>query len=147
MMWVPVALGLVGVAVGVAGFVSCRDAKTLLPLASLPIIANGVQGTYLHVRGIAQRPGGCAGPPLARGAPVRVGDAVATHQCSRRSTTASSPSPPTIDVGGGPAAAAPSPRYRRFPGFDVLDRVDTWDSIIGGTCWPGSAHGRCDSSP
>jgi hypothetical protein len=72
MMWVPVALGPVGAAAGIAGFLSRRAAKTLLPLASLAIIANGVQGTYLHVRGIAQRPGGWAlarynvemGPPL-----------------------------------------------------------------------------------
>jgi hypothetical protein len=72
MMWVPVALGPVGAAAGVAGFFSRRAAKTVLPLASLAIVANGVQGTYLHVRGIAQRPGGWSlarynvemGPPL-----------------------------------------------------------------------------------
>jgi hypothetical protein len=72
MMWVPVALGPVGAAAGVAGYFSRRAAKTALPLASLAIVANGVQGTYLHVRGIAQRPGGWAmarynvemGPPL-----------------------------------------------------------------------------------
>ncbi|HEY2674894.1 MAG TPA: hypothetical protein VGJ07_31565 [Rugosimonospora sp.] len=72
MMWVPVALGPIGALAGVAGVVSRRAAKTALPLASLAIVANGVQGTYLHVRGIAQRPGGWAlaryniemGPPL-----------------------------------------------------------------------------------
>src|SRR5512142_1772150 len=72
MMWVPVALGPVGAAAGVAGFFSKRAAKTALPVASLLIVANGIQGTYLHVRGIAQRPGGWAlaryniemGPPL-----------------------------------------------------------------------------------
>lgn len=72
MMWVPVALGPIGAAAGIAGFASRRAAKTLLPLASLAIVANGVQGTYLHVRGISQRPGGWAlarynvemGPPL-----------------------------------------------------------------------------------
>ncbi len=72
MMWLPVAMGPVGALAGVAGFVNRRAAKTLLPVASLAIIANGVQGTYLHVRGIAQRPGGWAlarynvemGPPL-----------------------------------------------------------------------------------
>ena len=72
LMWVPVALGPVGAAAGVAGYFSQRAAKTALPLASLAIIANGVQGTYLHARGIAQRPGGWAlarynlemGPPL-----------------------------------------------------------------------------------
>ncbi len=72
MMWVPVALGPVGVAAGVAGVVSQRAAKTFLPAVSALIVANGVQGTYLHLRGIGQRPGGWKqarynaemGPPL-----------------------------------------------------------------------------------
>ncbi|WP_426515542.1 hypothetical protein ACPPVQ_13120 [Diaminobutyricibacter sp. McL0618] len=71
-MWVPVALGPVGAAAGIAGFFSQRMAKTLLPVAALTIIANGVQGTYLHARGIGQKPGGWRnlrynlemGPPL-----------------------------------------------------------------------------------
>jgi hypothetical protein len=72
MMWVPVALGPVGAAAGVAGVFSRRLAKTALPVASAAIVANGLQGTYLHARGIAQKPGGWAnaryniemGPPL-----------------------------------------------------------------------------------
>jgi hypothetical protein len=72
MMWIPVALGPVGAAAGVAGFCSRRLAKTALPLASAAIVANGVQGFYLHARGISQRPGGWSnarynlemGPPL-----------------------------------------------------------------------------------
>ncbi|HST67295.1 MAG TPA: hypothetical protein VLM05_19125 [Mycobacteriales bacterium] len=72
MMWVPVALGPVGAAAGIAGVASRRAAKTALPLASAAIVLNGLQGTYLHVRGIAQRPGGWRlarynaemGPPL-----------------------------------------------------------------------------------
>ena len=71
-MWVPVALGPVGAAAGVAGVCSRRMAKTALPLASAIIAANGLQGTYLHARGIAQKPGGFKnfrynmemGPPL-----------------------------------------------------------------------------------
>jgi hypothetical protein len=47
-------------------------AKTALPLTSAAIVANGVQGTYLHARGISQKPGGFSnlrynlemGPPL-----------------------------------------------------------------------------------
>jgi hypothetical protein len=47
-------------------------AKTALPVASAAIVANGLQGTYLHARGIAQKPGGWSnarynlemGPPL-----------------------------------------------------------------------------------
>ncbi|MDM4719575.1 hypothetical protein QTQ03_30045 [Micromonospora sp. WMMA1363] len=72
MMWAPVALGPVGAAAGVAGFFSRRMAKTALPIASAAIVANGLQGTYLHARGIAQKPGGWRnarynmemGPPL-----------------------------------------------------------------------------------
>jgi hypothetical protein len=72
MMWIAVALGPVGAAAGVAGFFSRRLAKTALPVTSAAIVANGLQGTYLHARGIAQKPGGWAnarynlemGPPL-----------------------------------------------------------------------------------
>lgn len=72
MMWIPVALGPVGAAAGIAGVVSRRMAKTALPIASAAIVVNGLQGTYLHIRGIAQRPGGWRlarynvemGPPL-----------------------------------------------------------------------------------
>lgn len=72
LMWLPVALAPLGAAAGVAGLVNRRMAKTALPIASAAIVANGLQGTYLHIRGIAQRPGGWAmarynvemGPPL-----------------------------------------------------------------------------------
>jgi hypothetical protein len=72
LMWIPVALGPVGAAAGVAGVFSKRMAKTALPVASAAIVANGLQGTYLHARGIAQKPGGFSnlmynmemGPPL-----------------------------------------------------------------------------------
>src|ERR1700733_13394784 len=58
MMWIPVVLGPVGAAAGLAGFFSQRMAKTALPVASAIIVANGLQGTFLHARGIAQKPGG-----------------------------------------------------------------------------------------
>jgi hypothetical protein len=71
-MWLPVALGPVGAAAGAAAVVSATAARTALPLASAAIVANGLQGTYLHARGVAQKPGGWAnarynlemGPPL-----------------------------------------------------------------------------------
>jgi hypothetical protein len=72
MMWVPVVLGPVGAVAGLAGFFSRRMAKTALPVASAAIVVNGVQGVYLHARGIAHKPGGWKnarynmemGPPL-----------------------------------------------------------------------------------
>lgn len=73
MMLIPVALGPAGLAAGVAGVLSERAAHTVLPLVSGLIAANGVQGLYLHGRGIGQRPGGWRqntrynmemGPPL-----------------------------------------------------------------------------------
>jgi hypothetical protein len=71
-MWIPVVLGPVGAAAGVAGVASERAARTVLPIVSATIVANGLQGTYLHARGIAQKPGGWRnarynlemGPPL-----------------------------------------------------------------------------------
>ncbi len=71
-MWLPVALGPFGAAAGIAGFFDKRMAKTALPLTSAVIVANGLQGTYLHARGISQKPGGWSnfrynmemGPPL-----------------------------------------------------------------------------------
>ena len=71
-MWWPVALTPVAMAAGVAGVSSKRMAKTFLPVASAAVVANGLQGTWLHVRGIAQKPGGWRllrynaemGPPL-----------------------------------------------------------------------------------
>ncbi|RPE36519.1 hypothetical protein [Kitasatospora cineracea] len=58
MMWWPVVLGPVGAAAGVAGAVDAKAARTLLPLVSAAIAANGLQGFWLHVRGVAQKPGG-----------------------------------------------------------------------------------------
>lgn len=57
-MCVPVILGPVGAVAGIAGVCSHRAAKTLLPLASATIVANGLQGRWLHSRGIKQKPGG-----------------------------------------------------------------------------------------
>jgi hypothetical protein len=69
MMWWPVVIVPVAIPAGVASVFSRRAAHTVLPIASAAIVANGLQGTYLHWRGIAQRPGGItrynleAGPP------------------------------------------------------------------------------------
>jgi hypothetical protein len=62
LMWLPVVLGPIGAAAGVAGFFSERAAHTVLPITSAAIVANGLQGVYLHARGIGQKPGGWRNP-------------------------------------------------------------------------------------
>jgi hypothetical protein len=72
MMWWPIVIMPTLVPSGIAAVFSHRAAKTVLPLASAVVVANGLQGTYLHARGIAQKPGGWKlaaynlemGPPL-----------------------------------------------------------------------------------
>jgi len=71
-MWAPIVVGPLGAAAGVAGWASHRMAKTVLPVASAVIVANGLQGTLLHAQGIGNKPGGWKefrynmemGPPL-----------------------------------------------------------------------------------
>ncbi len=58
MMWWPIAVVPLLLPTGVAAVFSRRAAKTVLPAASLLVIANGVQGTFLHLRGIQRKPGG-----------------------------------------------------------------------------------------
>ncbi len=58
LMWLPVGLTPVMSAAGFAGVFSHKAAKTALPLVSIAVLANSAQGQYLHLRGIAQRPGG-----------------------------------------------------------------------------------------
>jgi hypothetical protein len=58
MMWLPVSLTPVMTVAGAAGVFSRQAAKTFLPVVSLAVLANSLQGQYLHMRGISQRPGG-----------------------------------------------------------------------------------------
>src|SRR5260370_4902990 len=48
MMWIPVALGPVGAAAGIAGFFSQRMAKTAPPVAPATIRANRLPRAFLH---------------------------------------------------------------------------------------------------
>jgi hypothetical protein len=58
MMWLPVVVTPAMTVAGIAGVFSRRAAKTFLPVVSLVVVANSLQGEYLHLRGISQRPGG-----------------------------------------------------------------------------------------
>ena len=72
MMWLPVVITPFVSAAGIAGVANKRAAKTVLPALSALALFNGMQGCYLHARGIGQRPGGWRfaryntemGPPL-----------------------------------------------------------------------------------
>src|ERR1700722_1252031 len=111
MMWIPVALGPVGAVAGVAGFFSQRMAKTALPIASAAIVANGLQGTYLHARGIAQKPGGWRnarynmemGPPLL--APLLVTMVGGMGLLAAILRRGEGPVPPPARAGGFPGSA------------------------------------------
>jgi len=70
MMWWPIVIVPTAVPAGVASVFSARAAHTVLPLASAAIVINGMQGTYLHMRGVAQRPGGITRYNLEAGPPV-----------------------------------------------------------------------------
>ncbi|MEP7177466.1 MAG: hypothetical protein ABI775_00085 [Pseudonocardiales bacterium] len=70
MMWWPIVVVPTAVPAGIASVFSARAAHTVLPLASAAIVINGLQGTYLHLRGVAQRPGGFTGYNLEAGPPV-----------------------------------------------------------------------------
>jgi hypothetical protein len=58
MMWWPVLLTPVVAVAGAGGVMSRSVAKRVLPFVSAVALLNGLQGTYLHLRGIGQRPGG-----------------------------------------------------------------------------------------
>ncbi|KDN87561.1 hypothetical protein KCH_06710 [Kitasatospora cheerisanensis KCTC 2395] len=72
MMWWPVLLGPLGAGAGLAAALDARAARTVLPLVSAAVAANGVQGFWLHLRGLLEKPGGWrmarfnleTGPPL-----------------------------------------------------------------------------------
>jgi hypothetical protein len=70
MMWWPIVIVPTAIPAGIASVFSRRAAHTVLPIASAAIVINGVQGTYLHLRGVAQRPGGITRYNLESGPPV-----------------------------------------------------------------------------
>ena len=61
-MWTPVVLSPALSAAGVAGVVSERAAKTVLPALSAVFLLDGLGGLFFHARGIARKPGGFREP-------------------------------------------------------------------------------------
>lgn len=71
-MYTPVLLSIALAIAGTAGAVSPKLARTVLPVASATLLADGVIGFGMHIRGIHRKPGGwripifniVMGPPL-----------------------------------------------------------------------------------
>jgi hypothetical protein len=92
-MWTPVALSPVLSAAGVAGVVSERAARTVLPAVSTLFLLDGAAGVFFHLRGAARKPGGfkeatynlVMGPPaLAPGSLAMIGAIGLAAAVSRR---------------------------------------------------------------
>lgn len=72
-MWSPLVVTPPVLAAGLGGVFSRRAARTWLPLTAGVYAASGLAGEYLHLRGVARRPGGwrlpisnlVMGPPAA----------------------------------------------------------------------------------
>ena len=71
-MWTPIWLTPPLTAAGIAGFVSPRAARTVLPAVGALYALDGLVGVYTHFAGVRKRPGGfkeahynlVMGPPL-----------------------------------------------------------------------------------
>ena len=71
-MWTPIWLTPPLTVAGIAGFVSPKAARTVLPLFGALYALDGLVGVYTHLRGVQKRPGGfheahynlVMGPPL-----------------------------------------------------------------------------------
>jgi hypothetical protein len=92
-MWTPVALSPALSAAGVAGVMSERAAKTVLPALSAVFLLDGAAGVYFHLRGAYRKPGGfkeatynfVQGPPaLAPGSLAMIGGMGIAAALSRR---------------------------------------------------------------
>jgi hypothetical protein len=92
-MWTPVLLSPALTAAGVAGVVSEKAAKTVLPALSAVYLLDGAAGVFFHLRGAYRKPGGfkeatynlVMGPPaLAPGALAMVGGIGVAAAVARR---------------------------------------------------------------
>jgi hypothetical protein len=92
-MWTPVALSPALSAAGVAGVMSEKAARTVLPALSAVFLLDGAAGVYFHLRGAYRKPGGfkeatynlVMGPPaLAPGSLAMIGGMGIAAALSRR---------------------------------------------------------------
>ncbi len=125
MMWWPIVIVPTLLPAGVAAVFSRRAAKTVLPAASLLVMANGAQGTFFHFRGITCNP---PIPAVTRrwGSTSAKGGGSPTVTASMRS--------PSRSGWNGPNAATPTPPARKAsreqvqrPGHPGPERVGLVD--------------------
>ena len=128
MMWLPVALGPVGAAAGVAGVVSRRAAKTALPVASAAIVGSGCKAPTC-TPGASRRSRG-AGP--TRGTTWRWGRRCwprcwspwsAGWVCWPPSCGGNNEAPPSRRVSAAGVRADPARRPGAFPGLRRVRRA------------------------
>ena len=137
-MWWPIVVLPAAIPAGIAAVFSRRAARTVLPLASAAIVANGLQGTYLHWRGIAQRPGGITRYNMEAGPPAFA--PLLASLVGGMGLLAVAAAPGGVQHAGerlmpyrSPSQRGRTPQGRgRFPGFDVLDSVEQWDDVTAG---------------
>ena len=131
MMWVPVVLGPVGAAAGVAGFFSRRMAKTALPVASAAIVANGLQGAVPACSRHRAEAGRLVQRPLQHGDGTAAARAAAGHHGGRHG-------PARSDLAAGEVSGRPG-------------RPATAAGSPGSTCWTrrgtGTRSRRASSVP
>jgi hypothetical protein len=117
-MYTPVALGLGLFAAGVGRAVSPRFARTVLPIASGALLADGLAGFGFHVRGIARKPGGWKVPVtnVVMGPPARAGAAPVVPSITLPCMGRAPPAEPAVGRGASgdprPGGALPA-RARR----------------------------------
>jgi hypothetical protein len=105
-MYTPVILSAALLGAGVAGFLSRRAAKTLLPAVSALTLADSAIGFYFHVKGIQRKPGGwripvfnlTMGPPLF--APLLFGTSAYLGLIAYFLERGSGDSPPGAEIAG-----------------------------------------------
>ena len=137
MMWWPVVVIPTMAPAGVAAVFSRRAAKTVLPVASAVVVANGLQGTFLHWRGIVQKPGGVQSSLQHRDGTAHVRPAAGLHggrhgaswpRCCAAKGTGERP-----DLSAASASAGDARRVRADSAISTCSvRSSRWDLVTAG---------------
>lgn len=132
-MYSPVILSSLLFGAGIGGAFSRRLAKTVLPVTSALILADGMIGFYYHVKGIARKPGGwrvpimnlIMGPPVF--APLLMGVSgylgLLASLLHPEDDPRHSSSTPVASLGASWLEALPLPRVLRQEGIVITQEV------------------------